>query len=85
MGSVRLARLWKDIRGRGMSRGEAVAYYRLYAAYCAEVARDPSEPGRKVALLNLAQAWLRLAEQVEKTSDDVGVILREQSSRHEKP
>jgi len=58
-----------------MSPKEVVACYRLYAAYCAETARDPLEPGRKVALLNLAQAWLRLAEQVEKVGDDVGVIL----------
>jgi hypothetical protein len=49
-----------------MSPSEVAACYRLYAAYCAEFAQYPLEPGRKVALLNMAQAWARLADQVEK-------------------
>jgi len=48
-----------------MSRHELAAGYRLYAAYCAEVAREPVDPGRRAALLNMAQAWARLAEQLE--------------------
>jgi hypothetical protein len=50
-----------------MSRKEAAACYRLYASYCFEIAHDPLNPGRRVALLDLAQAWARLAEQIEQS------------------
>ncbi len=48
-----------------MSPGEVIAY-RLYAVYCVEIARELAEPGRKAALLSMAQAWVALADQVEK-------------------
>ena len=51
-----------------MSPIEAAACYRLYAAYCAEIAGDVAEPGRKIALLNMAQAWAKLADQIEKNN-----------------
>ena len=81
----------KTYRGGGMPLSEVAACYRLYAACCVELARDPLEPGRKVALLDMAQAWARLAERVEKNS---GILpgdvrkaspLGERSSRHEQP
>ena len=43
-----------------MSPGKVKAY-RLYAVYCVEIAR-----GRKAALLGIAQAWIVLADQLEK-------------------
>jgi len=49
-----------------MSPGEIIAY-RLYAVYCVEIARELAEPGRKAALLSIAQAWIVLSDQVEKT------------------
>jgi hypothetical protein len=49
-----------------MSPGEASASYRLYAAYCAEIAQTVTDSARKVALLDMAQAWARLAELVDK-------------------
>ncbi len=49
-----------------MSPGEAAASYRLYAAYCAEIAQTVSDSARKVALLDMAQAWVKLAEHVDK-------------------
>jgi hypothetical protein len=49
-----------------MSPGEAAASYRLYAVYCAEIAQTVSDSGRKVALLDMAQAWVNLAEHVDK-------------------
>jgi hypothetical protein len=52
-----------------MHLSEVVACYRLYAACCVELAQDTLEPGRKVALLDMAQAWARLAERVEKTDE----------------
>lgn len=52
----------------GMSPGEAAASYRLYAVYCAEIAQTVTDSGRKVALLDMAQAWAKLAEHVDKDS-----------------
>jgi hypothetical protein len=43
-----------------------VASYRLYAAYCAEIAQTVTDSARKVALLDMAQAWARLAELADK-------------------
>jgi hypothetical protein len=48
-----------------MSPGEVIAY-RLYAVYCVEIARELADPGRKAALLSMAQAWVALADQVER-------------------
>jgi hypothetical protein len=53
-----------------MSRSEVAASYRLYAAYCFEAARVTSEPGRRLALLNMAQAWTELADLRQKSSGD---------------
>jgi hypothetical protein len=55
-----------------LSPREVAASYRLYAAYCGEVARDALDAGRKVALLNMAQAWAKLAERVENKSETDG-------------
>jgi len=51
-----------------MPTSEDAASYRLFAAYCVEIAQDHHEPARKVALLNMAQAWNRLAQQIEQNS-----------------
>jgi hypothetical protein len=53
-----------------VSPSELVASYRLHAASCIEIARN-LEPERKLALLNIAQAWLNLAEQIAKNLDTV--------------
>jgi hypothetical protein len=44
---------------------ERVACYRLYAANCVELARGTGDSERRVFLLRMAQAWFRLAEQME--------------------
>ena len=48
--------------------------YRAYALKCVRVAQDISVPESKLALLEMAQCWLRLAEQStvisETASDD---------------
>jgi hypothetical protein len=55
-----------------MSADQVMACYRLYAAHCLEIARDLPDRGRKIALLNMAQVWLALADEVEgKASSDV--------------
>jgi hypothetical protein len=51
-----------------MSPREIAACYRLYAANCVEIARYVPDSGRKVALLNMAQAWAKLAENAERNS-----------------
>jgi hypothetical protein len=49
-----------------MSPAEAAASYRLYALYCAEIAQTVTDSARKVALLDMAQAWAKLAEHVDQ-------------------
>lgn len=49
-----------------VSPSEAVAFYRLYAAHCIESSRHISDPGNKTSLLVMAQAWMALADHVEK-------------------
>jgi|GEM_PF-6490953 hypothetical protein len=46
-------------------RKEDTACYRLYAANCLEIARRVSDTNRRLFLLKMAQAWGRLADQVE--------------------
>ena len=47
--------------GGQMSR-ERAATYRLHAAHCSELAQRFSDPQASVGLLEMAAAWLRLAE-----------------------
>jgi hypothetical protein len=49
---------------------EAAACYRLCAANCLEIAENIRDRERRVFLLRIAQAWSRLAEQVERTHDE---------------
>ena len=49
-----------------MSPTEAVAFYRLSAAHCIEIARHISDPDSKKSLLAMAQAWLALADHTER-------------------
>ena len=51
-----------------MSPGEVAAVYRLYAVYCAEIAQTVTDSARKVVLLDMAQAWAKLAEHVDQDS-----------------
>ena len=39
------------------------------AAYCLEIAQEFEDRGRKIALLNMAQTWIALADRVEKAGD----------------
>jgi hypothetical protein len=55
-----------------MSRREVAASYRLNAAYCFDAARVTLEPGRRLALLNMAQAWTELADLKQKSEGDLG-------------
>ena len=65
VGRFRPLRLW-TCRDWPVSPSEAVAFHRLNAAHCIEIARHISDPGTKASLLVMAQAWLALADHTEK-------------------
>ena len=44
------------------------ALYRQYAACCVSISRH-LEPASKLAMLDIAQAWIKLAEQAEKNRE----------------
>jgi hypothetical protein len=54
-----------------MAVRELSATYWLYAAHCIEVAGKSADLGNKLSLLNMARAWVLLAEQAEKNSENV--------------
>jgi hypothetical protein len=47
-----------------MPSNSLAACYRLYAATCIEAARN-LEANRKLLYLDMAQAWVKLAEQID--------------------
>jgi hypothetical protein len=49
-----------------MAPRELPAAYRLHAAHCVDIASHTTDIENKLALLNMARAWLRLAAQSEK-------------------
>jgi hypothetical protein len=51
-----------------MSRSRASELYRSYACRCVEISYKAPDSENKLALLNMAQAWLALAEQADKNS-----------------
>lgn len=59
-----------------MSSKEVVACYRLFAAHCVETAQRTSDSSRKVALLEAAQSWGKLADHLEKhgTADATALV-----------
>ena len=50
----------------GMSPTDVAARYREYAANCIRAATELVETASKLALLDMARAWLDLADHVEK-------------------
>jgi hypothetical protein len=55
-----------------MSPTELSTIFRLYGAYCLDAASELANPNRKAAILHMAQAWLAVAETVEKNN---GLVL----------
>ena len=47
-----------------MQGAALVGRYRSYAARCVGISRNVSDPAGKLVLLEMAQSWLKLAEQV---------------------
>jgi hypothetical protein len=54
-----------------MAVSELVAAYRLHSAQCTEIAQRSQDPGTKLTLLTMAQAWLTLADKAMKNSETV--------------
>ena len=58
-----------DVQAARISRrgnaSMAINEYRRYAAECVLIADGMTSPGRKVSLLAMAQAWLKLARRAE--------------------
>jgi hypothetical protein len=52
-----------------MPRSDVAACYRLYAAYCIELAQNIMDSRHKAALLNMAQGWGNLASHIENRRD----------------
>lgn len=46
--------------------------YRANAEACAKLAEAVNDPYDKVVLLNIAEAWLRLADYVERRQNEMG-------------
>jgi hypothetical protein len=49
-----------------MSSTGTAGLYRLYAARCIELSRHLADIDGRAVLLNMAQAWIALADQAEK-------------------
>ena len=65
-----------------MSAASVAACYRLYAAYCVKSAQHVLDSARKITLLEMAQAWMKLADLVER---EVPTIENGESNRNEQP
>ena len=65
--------------GVGMSQAELEARYREYAAKCVAIAQGLEHAHEKLALLNMAQAWIALAEQAQK--DEAQFVLCETQAK----
>jgi len=52
-----------------MQRAALVERYRSYAAKCVELSSNVSDPAGKLVLLEMAHAWLKLAQQVIQSTE----------------
>jgi hypothetical protein len=56
-----------------MQGAESVERYRSYAATCIEISRNIQDPAGKLVILEMAQSWLKLAEQAAEWAETVVV------------
>src|SRR5438874_2357101 len=59
-----------DVRCK-MAVSELVAAYRLHSAQCTQIAQRSRDPEIRLALLPMAQSWLKLADQAVRNSETV--------------
>jgi hypothetical protein len=55
---------------------DLVEHYRLCAAECVRLAQHVSVLKQKLALLDMAQSWLALAEQALKNAETIEFLTR---------
>ena len=60
-----------------MTGAHLIAGYRLNAANCFDLAKEFADPERKLALLDMATAWLRLAEVTETFNEKLVINKHE--------
>lgn len=58
----------------GITPAQLAARYWGYAAQCLIVAQRQDDAGDKLALINMAQAWVNLAEQTEKNTPSLSAF-----------
>jgi hypothetical protein len=68
-------------RIEALLRVEMVAVYRLNAANCAEMAKEFSKLEDKIAVLDMAEAWLRPADLTEELGEALQNGSRARSTR----
>ena len=64
--------VWNSVPGVSVSSEYSVSsgeQYRQRAAQCLSLARTALDPGNKAALIEMARAWTRLAEQSRARDD----------------
>jgi hypothetical protein len=54
-----------------MYGSDFAAAYRLNATKCVEIAHKSADSAMRLTLLEMAQAWLKLAEQAVKNSETI--------------
>jgi hypothetical protein len=63
----------KTCGGMEMQCAALVQRYRSYAARCLKISRNISDPAGKLMLLEMAQSWLKLAEEAVERAETVVV------------
>src|ERR1700704_6043941 len=66
---------WRESGGRdmrGMNDPDEVLRHRRRAQLCIEISAKMGDPGHRLALLEMAKAWLTLAETVENRTKGGG-------------
>ena len=56
------------------------SHYREYAADCVRQAQDETSPGDRTILLNVALAWVRLAQQTQDFNGASGTAAKAEPS-----
>jgi hypothetical protein len=67
----------------GITPAQLATRYRGYAAQCLIVAQRQDNDGDKMALIGMAQAWVTLAEQIEKDASLFAVCETPEPERPE--
>lgn len=59
--------------------------YRSYGAHCVEIARDIADPSRKATFIDMARAWLALADLADHNESLQQVVQQQQQPQSDDP